>query len=364
MRTKIIRTFHPVGQGAFYSERINGFNFVYDCGTLSGIDKLKKIVTQSFSKKDTIDMLVISHFDEDHVNMIPILKDSVKEIKNVLFPLMSDVQKAYILSLYSDASLYNIILNPKAYFKEANIIYVSPEYIDNDNPPTDFRELGSQIPSGTKIGIVGNEDWIYIPYNNDNEEKSRMIKSAFDEKVKTDDNFRINIYDKDDLIDKLRNKKTRTKIRKLYESVGGTNDNSLLIYSGPISRKSHRISRIFRECECSYPCCCHSSNYAGCIYTGDATINEDVLPWIKKIKKSYDVGTIQIPHHGSANSFAYELLLSGRFYCVISVGRINRNRHPSNKVLEDILLANMIPILVTEASHTFFMEYIVSRGWI
>ena len=56
------RTFHPVGQGAFYSERFytSGqseavYNIVYDCGTSWGsVLKAKKVVTQSFDKNDVI----------------------------------------------------------------------------------------------------------------------------------------------------------------------------------------------------------------------------------------------------------------------------------------------------------------------
>lgn len=29
----MIRTFHSIGQGAFYTEEFDDFRFVYDCGT-------------------------------------------------------------------------------------------------------------------------------------------------------------------------------------------------------------------------------------------------------------------------------------------------------------------------------------------
>ena len=44
----IQRTFHPVGQGAFYSERHENYNIVYDCGSVN-VSKGKKVVSQSFS---------------------------------------------------------------------------------------------------------------------------------------------------------------------------------------------------------------------------------------------------------------------------------------------------------------------------
>lgn len=71
---KVIRTFHPVGQGAFYSERFyeDGrseaiYKIVYDCGTSWGsVMKAKKVVAKAFDKKDVIDYLFISHLDYDH----------------------------------------------------------------------------------------------------------------------------------------------------------------------------------------------------------------------------------------------------------------------------------------------------------
>ena len=70
---KIIRTFHPVGQGAFYSERHENFNVVYDCGTEypKRTDKgIKRTVETAFRKDEEIDILFISHFDFDHVGHI------------------------------------------------------------------------------------------------------------------------------------------------------------------------------------------------------------------------------------------------------------------------------------------------------
>ncbi len=79
----IQRKFHTIGQGAFYSERHENFNIVYDCGTEwknRAKKTLDRVITQSFSEDDTIDILFISHFDYDHVSKIHTLKEHVKEI--------------------------------------------------------------------------------------------------------------------------------------------------------------------------------------------------------------------------------------------------------------------------------------------
>ena len=76
----IQRIFHPVGQGAFYSERHENHNIVYDCGTdyfNRGKKGIKNTISQSFSKDEIIDILFISHFDYDHVSLIEHLKKPV-----------------------------------------------------------------------------------------------------------------------------------------------------------------------------------------------------------------------------------------------------------------------------------------------
>lgn len=361
MSNKITRTFHPVGQGAFYSERINDFNFVYDCGSSSNKVGREKVVRQSFDKDDVIDLLAISHFDEDHINLIPILKNTVKKIKAVIFPLMSSEQKAYVLSAYENSSLYEIVLDPQRYFKNAKIIWVNPadaETIEQQNEPLYLENLQLQsndsieIESGRIIHAEKSIEWGYIPYNHDNKERNQKIKELFAITFKDDDKFNIK-----DIAGSLSDREIRKKLRSIYEIVGGTNKNSLLMYSGPLGRKYDYIKCFFRHFYGYFPY--SYTDAAGCLYTGDATINKDVLPWIGMIKSRYPVGTIQIPHHGSLNSFNKALLQNGPFHCVISAGQNNRYKHPSCKVLEDILLRDMYPIVVTDDATTGFIEYIV-----
>jgi len=96
----IKRIFHPIGQGAFYSEQDENFNIVYDCGTEwknRGKKSIDKMIKQSFSKDDEIDILFISHFDYDHVSKIKVLRDHVKTIKKVVMPLLFESEKNLLL---------------------------------------------------------------------------------------------------------------------------------------------------------------------------------------------------------------------------------------------------------------------------
>ncbi len=73
---QVIRTIHPVGQGAFYAETLHrpGFNndkhIVYDCGVMPLSKRLKEEINTFLPNNSIIDVLFISHFHADHVNGI------------------------------------------------------------------------------------------------------------------------------------------------------------------------------------------------------------------------------------------------------------------------------------------------------
>lgn len=75
----MIRSFLPVGQGAFYCERFRdlledkSINMVYDCGSSNGKVVIEREIAKSFRKGETIHALFISHFHDDHINGIPFL---------------------------------------------------------------------------------------------------------------------------------------------------------------------------------------------------------------------------------------------------------------------------------------------------
>lgn len=85
---------HPVGQGLFYSGHFFGdnhkiFNFVYDCGNCtSGFNKYGRKAVQSYSEmndNNTIDLLAISHFHNDHISGIASLLKGFT-LKKVVMP--------------------------------------------------------------------------------------------------------------------------------------------------------------------------------------------------------------------------------------------------------------------------------------
>src|SRR3546814_8043064 len=91
--------FHPVGQGMFASghlKRTNSndteFSWIYDCGSASAgqleIGAVNRLAAHLGGPKPRIDLLVISHFDHDHISGIPHLLSRSEEHTSELQSLM------------------------------------------------------------------------------------------------------------------------------------------------------------------------------------------------------------------------------------------------------------------------------------
>lgn len=350
----ISRIFHPIGQGAFYSERHEGFNVVYDCGNWGNSRLADKVVKQSFNTSDTIDILFISHFDYDHVSRIKTLKDHVKRIKLVVLPLLHDEEKILLTNFYRiiDASLLPLIENPSTYFGNETII-LSVASSDHDLTPNDnginLDEISSSmVASGSQLFTsISNYKWVFIPYNhlykkrNSSLEK-KLIAAGFNiNKLRSDPNYSIT---------QIVNSKTRKAIRDIYHSLcGKINQNSMVLYSGNVDDMEVTIDW-FPPHQHDYQCLCFPFKYSeriGCIYTGDADLNKIDLK--DKFSKYWNnVGTIQIPHHGDIKSFNSDAFDKPWLVCPVSFGSNNTYGHPSYAVLSKLHKKNCHVVLVTE----------------
>ncbi len=381
----LIRTFHPIGQGAFYSERFynsehsleSNFNVVYDCGVDnygSTKKQINQMIRSSFSKDEDIDILFISHFDFDHVSKIGVLKNSVKSIKRVVLPFLNNDEKIRLRSFYrvlgySGAS--ELVSDPISYFDEkTKLIFINEsnqhevEVIDNELPEFSLeeQELRSEIESGTKITYAKKiGDWEFIPFNIKNIERSSKLR----EKLK-DTEFEVlaNGTDIPKILDIISDEKKRQRVKEIYSSLqGNINENSMYLYSGPTTDKEYNWFRIpispithFSRPIPWYKLKDYSSK-AGCIYTGDGDLNKTDISCVYSPQFSR-VGTIQVPHHGSLRSFSNNLRIWESKICPISFGENNSYGHPSYKVCADISAAGGWPIFVSQNPSSGYIEEI------
>ena len=354
----IVRTIHPVGQGAFYSERFideagdSQFLMVYDCGSNSP-RKLEREISSSIKEDEKINILFISHFDYDHVNGLAYLKSKYR-IEKVVMPLISPFDKCYYL-LDLPLSLQNIVLNPQAFFEGDTIInYVNP--IEDNDEIVPLAE--NTIASGTRLNLSCYADWCYIPFNYDGAARRKDLETAFKKK-----GIDIDWLEKRELDKMIEN---RSKIKDAYQSVctGGANEASLVLYSGPINESricrwwnGERWNRYFDAVECN----------AACLYLGDTDLNQQVKGSNDMIDSlfshlaavSHHIGTIQVPHHGSIKNFNHKILTKWNIpkHYFASFGEKNTHGHPSSEVLEYIMRGN--PFYgVTENRSSMAIEFI------
>ncbi len=393
---KIIRTFHPVGQGAFYSERFyNGhdtFNVVYDCGVLNVSDRHKKVVRQTFTKDDKIDYLFISHLDEDHISLVTTLRKSVGVIRRVILPYISPkevmvnkilAQSLGLTEVYGFWSMVDDSLEGELN-DDISFLFVVPddEIINHSNHHYSIHS-GEQMSSNCL-------DWVFIPYNKHAERKTELednlkelVQNAGFQKalkqvgvtIDTVEDLKSKIV-KADFADLVSSHDLRKYLKGVYKSITGSiNQNSLLVYSGPTDENgSYRIdlhafcpfeikasykSRLCEYC-LSYPL---SRKHVACLYTGDSDL--DMKGYEQELRELWsNVGTIQLPHHGSYASFQFDENkdeFNGRYVFPVSCGETNPYGHPSSKVFDFLMANDCLPVVVTENASTRYSQVIVER---
>ncbi|MBN8694582.1 MAG: MBL fold metallo-hydrolase [Bacteroidetes bacterium] len=360
----ITRTFQPIGQGAFYTEKHsypngNKFNVVYDCGSSTLTNKeLQNRIRSAFAKGEIIDVLFISHFHSDHINGIEFLKDYCR-IKSVIPPLIN-AQDSIIYGIENSAAFENeendfddLINNPTEYFSpNTTIIRINPYDNENSNEQEiiNLQELKEgdrrNVNSTVKFQIA---QWIYVPFNFEQKDRTRQLVDSLKRQ-----GLELNSLTS---IDRILGSKA--KIKEAYNAIDGNlNENSMVVFSGPLDGVKLSAKIQFNAFTAGH---WHYRYYASCLYTGD--FNAKALPNVKAIitfigQFAQPLGTLQIPHHGSAHNFSDYILGTHPCLCVVSVGNFNTYGHPSQDVLNSILRSNGRPQVVTENIESIYIQTI------
>lgn len=374
----IERIFHPIGQGAFYTEHhrveINGvgkeFNVVYDCGNAYHKARLPdRVVRQAFSKNDDVDVLFISHFDFDHISRIPVLKDQVGSIKKVIMPFLNQNEIALLSSLYKKLGfgkgVVDLVSRPEYFFDDATkIIRITPT--DNHNEPgnndnsinlDEFSE--DELNSGVGLTLSDLPSWFFIPFNFEYTERRQNLLES----------LKLEGYDvttlaasNDEAIDLIINQVDRKRLKNIYNKLeGGINQNSMVLYSGP-KYSQIKYDLLVPDSTCRrfgyFPWFYREMHdRPACIYTGDADLNKTKPKQVFSSLWGY-VGTIQIPHHGDLKSFDPSVLDDKYYFCPITYGSKNSYGHPSSRLLAHIVGGKSFPALVTEDLSSGFIQAI------
>ena len=393
------RSFLPVGQGAFYLERSfideKEINVVYDCGSINQ-KYIDREIDAAFINRTRIDAVYISHFDNDHVSGLKKLLQRF-DVKNVFLPLVE--RKNRYLSLMAGSienhgnkekvsmqELEQFVNSPSAYIREVSgshsetrVILVEAYNTEKrHNIETSFEGVNESntiiVPSGKPTNEYINDElkisdaicgWTYTPYNIENNNKRIRLEEELSKTL----GKKVNL----DIItqDEIKNLITHNfrEIKEAYKKLpGGLNSNSLVLFSGSKS-DGLRQYRVFGEncfkmmCRQRSSCSiCRQELKNGCLYLGDFDASNK-YSWNTMCAALGSLlnyaGCIQIPHHGSKNSYCTDIALLGQQAdCIISVGENSQYGHPSSDVLLDMLKHEIFAIVVTENQNSRADYYI------
>jgi hypothetical protein len=160
--------FRPVGQGGFtsciFQENSDViFSFIYDCGSITSgnylyqqIEYAQKELKLSNSKR-IIDLLVISHFDDDHISGIQELLLGV-HCKVLVIPFLTIAERLTIFARNSQKANWYIqfLQNPKLFFQSGEYEIDKIIFVDWDNGWNEKEYLSIDIESNNLVSNIGS----------------------------------------------------------------------------------------------------------------------------------------------------------------------------------------------------------------
>jgi hypothetical protein len=398
--------FRPIGQGLFFTGKFKhvssrkSFTMVYDCGHSTGNTNASYIDAEidEFASEigGKIDMLVISHFHEDHINKITELLKKCHGAKKVYLPYLSEDDKyLYLVDLLFEGnsdieSVRSFINDPitslqKLEVEHINFIHHSDKPDDSGNSTTDPKPFDDNPEFNFEV-IKYLEDNNEIPESDIQENVHHHYDSGY---IELNHFWQFKFFNKKIDVSLLSNFKTKLKsllktpndptqaeitnalsssritiqnLKSVYVGVFGSNklnDTSMMLVNTPKSPKTEIAicngqKKFYHRHHLRYLCCDYRyrdrninhiyNNYAF-LLTGDIKLNDscsDELEskWGQTTLEQIQI--LQIPHHG-ANHYLTSSALD-RFtsinYGVINYGLGNQYRHPSKHIIDLIYNAN------------------------
>lgn len=352
------RTFHPVGHGAFYTERFyeDGncvYTAVYDCGCNAPVkNKLQQIVNAEFLQNTRINALFISHFDTDHINGIQYLLNYCDKI---YVPALSPLEKITVyvynclvsghINSYANRGLQKLFGDSEI---GERIIEVEPfnrleNTVENEQDGTISRS--GMLPAGTPISAgAAIPHWIYLPfYLKMPISITAPIQRTFASAING------NIVDFNEVA-RIIKVNGIPAIKQLFDSAIPANKRnfySMTVYSG------YEKGICCDECRCimNNNCCgcrvdCKAK--ANCLYMGDFEASYKNVSDLTSFYKCYFFRSkiIQVPHHGSSSiGSVYDYGLYN--HCNIGViSKGNGNSVSATNVINQLLQRRVTPVIV------------------
>lgn len=340
---KLVRTFYPVGHGAFYTERFYQndpqtetplFTAVFDCGSITSTSILYNQIAVEFKTYKDVDVVFLSHFHEDHINGINYLLSNCN-VHNIVIPALPKEFKicamVYNALRWGSRNLSNDLIT--SLFE--NILDTNIIPIDESN---DGIKLNNILPEALRNA------WKYQP----------LLLPCYS---KTHTN-NINRF-----IGSLKQDTTFKGIFNAQGNICFSSLNQLLKNSQNINHLRGLLSRCsLNGNQYNMVIGSESTNLnqkVGCLFTGDAMLacpqRMSLLKQTFLLNTLYDY--VQVPHHGVKGDNHNADLYQSIKKCIISVKDRDPQR-PSPKVLNNILYPNGgIYTILTENSQKQVLTY-------
>lgn len=365
--------FHKVGQGLFYSGILNKkgrspdsmFSFVYDCGSLSPkmflnreIDDYKELLAKVNGHRK-LDLLVVSHLHDDHVNGLDRLLKDVK-VDTVVMPYASEGLSllARLESRDEDNFLETFYADPIGWFSGKGVqrlimLNTDVQELEGRNGlerrPRGDEEPGVRINYGENVWIeeLDNTQVVYCGGNMSVELRDFdwifMFENLRPEGSKANEcRIAVNTYEEISglTLDKiLKRKEHRSKLRNQFKKIFGNalNCTSVVLEHGPTRDSRNTL----RYCNPEWACCnkCRMLDLPqrcmvhDTILTGDLTLTdeEDVELLVPKNLCERCL-VFQYPHHGSRGNYMEKFERWVSYRTVLSYGITNQYEHPHEEV--------------------------------
>ena len=328
---------------------------------------------------EELDMLIISHFDEDHINGLPILLSKIEKISQIYIPYYGGISTYLLLVIYLYIHDFDLLK------MESEIIFVDSNLETRDELSEENREnynLDEKLKIGgiklTKIktAIVNCKSlWKFKFYNTylKNEESLTSIEKEIENIINKHKCSSLS-----ELLSQSNNSDIKKELQGIYNELcmssdtSKQNQSSLCVFHSPISDmllfkdveicyNSYKYCEYYKYCKyCRYENDYHFKYTSGTMLVGDISLNESsrfdhFLEYYKNEMKN--IKFFLTPHHGATRNWNSNILNNcpnAKFF-LNSAGLNNPYGHPNSEVISDIIKDNRILCCSNKAK---FVEYL------
>ena len=382
MKVKILQ--RPVGQGGLCEGALETAEtttrWIYDCGS-NQYDRLRSELNKVHRD---LDLVFLSHLDDDHVNGLDYLIRS-KDVVEVVLPYLEDHERLLILAQAAaqerlSSQFATFISDPVAWLRDRGVERITllegpgdsdgeagpvprlpPEagtetkgpLLSDWSTPTGAvvtRQDGvARVPAGAIIQMTDAAnrvaDWVFLPFAHP---PSKARVRAF----KAELAVRFPGMAPSAIVQAAWTPDGRAELQACYDAIWSSDTNlvSMSLYAGPVSssgmwRENVTLgSRHYRRRGDTSAAGWHHHRgdmcAAGWLSTGDAKLSGRDRP--KAFSKFYadildKVAVLIVPHHGAANSWDASILVGmTRLYVGCAAAGPNGYGHPHTLVSDDI----------------------------